>query len=178
MRDPLDILAEDQPLGILARRVNLPCCSLIAAVEHEMVGRSPRVCSLDGYASLDREFWRLANIVDPADPWSSLSASGGWMNYQYDVSPERPAPRLRAGRWTKVQRWEGLDLGTTNAADDDRYRKGAKGHTYLVRLNASGSVTIIQSGIKRGLRITTGGSWTGTAGLDGQSVGVLELEAE
>jgi hypothetical protein len=178
MRDPLDILAEDQPLGILARRVNLPCCSLIAALELEMAGRSPRGRSLDGYASLDPAFWQAANIVDPADPWSSLSASGSWVSYVYDVSRENPAPRIRSGMWTKVQRWKGLDLGTTNAADDDRYRTGAKGHTYLVRLNASGSVTIIQSGVKRGLRITTGGSWTGTAGLDGQSVGVLELEAE
>lgn len=177
MRDPLAILAPDQPLGQLARRVHLPCCSLIAALEHEMAGRSPRVCSLDGYAALDPAFWRQANIVDPADPWSSLSASGSWVSYQYDVSPERPAPRLRVERWSKVQTWEGLDLGLTNAADDDRFRAGAEGHTIMARLNADGSVTIIQSGVKLGLRITTGGTWTGTAGLDGQSVGVLELEA-
>ncbi len=117
--------------------------------------------------------------MDPAQPWSSIDASarkwGGRMDYEYDVSGDRPAPALQVNVWTKVQRWEGLDLGATTAADDDRFRKGAEGHTILVRLNPDGTVTVVQSDVHRGLRITTGGSWTGTAGLDGHSVGVLSL---
>ena len=42
--------------------------------------------------------------------------------------------------------------------------------------NEEGKVTIVQSSIKKGYRINTG-TWEGSAGLKGFSVGVLTLPA-
>jgi hypothetical protein len=87
------------------------------------------------------------------------------------------APQLTRGRWHIVQRWRGLDLGDGVGPQDDEVIDGATGHTYWAHMDAAGSVTIVQSSTSLGLRVTEGGSWVGTAGLDGYSVGVLTLPA-
>lgn len=186
MRDAvLTVLAPDAPLGALARSYAMPCCVLVALALRvavtpslaDLMGRdmspSKRYKRLvDGVAATDRRWWGEMMIGDPKRPWSVLDAAarvpGGRIVAPREVG-HLPAPELEAGRVSVVQRWRGL--GSTRAA----------GHTYLV-LAGDGpgdAVTVIQSaedlpGRKLGYRVSSG-SWDGTAGLTGWSVGAVVL---
>lgn len=161
MRAVLDILAPEAPLGRLARAVKLPCCSLVAAVQLELADRSPRRVSLDGYAAVAPEgWWALANIWEGHGPWSSIEAArellGGTIYGPVLVTTE--APTLPEGVWVVWQRW-----------------KGNEGHTQLLRREPDGTVTVVESDDERGLRIHTGGTWSGDAGLSGFTVAYCTL---
>jgi hypothetical protein len=182
----LGSIAEGTPLGTLARAESLPCCSLVAAMVLEQVGHHPDPATLDAYADADPVYWPPANVWSRDAPWSALTAArsllrGRWA-YESLVGEREGAeyvyaPKLTRNRWHIVQRWRGLDLGEGVGSQDDEVIDGATGHTYWAHMDAAGSVTIVQSSTSLGLRVTEGGSWVGTAGLDGYSVGVLTLPA-
>ena len=71
-----------------------------------------------------------------------------------------------------------MELNNEEIMEDDEVVNGSYGHTYLAYAdeNEEGKVTIVQSSIKKGYRINTG-TWEGSAGLKGFSVGVLTLPA-
>ena len=182
----LGCIEEGTPLGTLARAEPLPCCSLVAAMVLEQAGHHPDPATLNAYADADAVYWPPANVWSRAAPWSALTAArsllrGRWA-YESLVGEREGAeyvyaPQLTRDRWHIVQRWRGLDLGDGVGPQDDEVIDGATGHTYWAHMDAAGSVTIVQSSTSLGLRVTQGGSWVGTAGLDGYSVGVLTLPA-
>ena len=95
---------------------------------------------------------------------------------QLRVGPGRPAPALTPDCWHVIQRARDLDPGESPGPEDDSYAEGSAGHTYLAHLAADGTVTIVQSSVDRGYRVSTG-TWAGTAGLDGYDVAVVTLPA-
>lgn len=123
------------------------------------------------------EWWNEANVVNPAQPWSALTAAqellGGTLQYVEKVSSDAHAPQLTPGHWHVIQRWKYLDVGD-DGIEDDVFVNGAKGHTYLAYASETGTVTIVQSSVAKGFRVNDG-TWEGTAGLDGWSVGVVTL---
>lgn len=158
MTSVLATLHDRAPLGQLARRRRLPCCSLVRAVCLEVAGLRPRPASLDGYASVDPE-WRLANAWEGYDRWGAVTAGarllGGKVVGPVEVTDT--APELPSGVWVVWQRW------------------GRDGHTQLLRCEPDGTVTVVQSDVEHGLRIHTGGTWTGDAGLSGYTVAYATL---
>ena len=147
------------PLNQIATKENLPCCTLCAMWCLDV---ADNICesSVTRYAGQDLEWWKRANVYERDKPWSALEAIkeklGGEIEYCSMVEDE--APPLTPG--------------------DDEVVNGSYGHTYLAyhltdNLNAS-SIKIIQSSIKKGYRLDEG-TWEGSAGLKGFSVGVLTL---
>jgi hypothetical protein len=186
----LESIEEGTRLGTLARDENLPCCTLVACVLLEQAGHHPDPASVDAYAAEGTLYWRDANVWSREAPWSALTAArrlfGGRWAYVSSVGKRpdpfatsyvQPAPTLTRGRWHCIQRWRGLKLGENEGPADDTVIDGAGGHTYLVYMDANGACTVLQSSAALGLRLDTGGTWVGTAGLDGYSVGVLTLPA-
>lgn len=167
------------PLSIWSRNERLPCCTFVAAWLIERTGATVGSVS-ECIAQTGREWWTQANAWDRGEPWSALAAArdmhGGSLAYVEKVG-RAPAPPLTPGRWHVVQRWRGLDMGGAGLGDD-RVVDGSGGHTYLVHMGASGSCRVLHSSEARGCRDTRGGSWVGTAGLDGYAVGVLTLPAD
>jgi hypothetical protein len=182
----LGSIDEGTPLGELARAQALPCCSLVACILLKQAGHHPDPATLDAYADADPVYWPPANVWSRDAPWSALTAArsllrGRWA-YESLVGEREGAefvhaPQLTPGRWHVVQRWRGLELGEGIGPQDDEVIDGATGHTYLVYMDAARSCTVVQSSTALGLRVSEGGSWVGTAGLDGYSVGVLTLPA-
>ena len=176
-----DLVAADTRLGATLRRERWFCTSLVGAVSLELRGFTPGAVSYDGYARLHRAFWSAVNVWDATRPWSGLLAlqdvHGGDLEYVRQVGTDAPAPPLTVGPWSAVQRWHGLDLGGPGLQDDQVDDDEDHGHLYLARLHADGTVEIVQSSRSRGFRHTRGGSWVGTAGLDGFAVGVLTFPA-
>lgn len=180
----LGSIEESTPLGTLARAEALPCCTLVACILIEEAGTHPDPATVDAYAAARPVYWPPANVWDRDAPWSALNAArallGGRWAYEAHVG-ERDgaeyvlAPALTRNRWHVVQRWRGLELGDGEGPADDEVINGATGHTYLVHMDEAGVCTVVQSSTALGLRVTSGGSWLGTAGLDGYSVGVLTL---
>ena len=163
------------PLYELAKKENLPCCTLCAAWALDMA-HDVHARDVNGYARYDRVWWKAANVYDREEPWSALEAIkeklGGSMEYREEVRGD--APPLTPGRWHVVQRWRGLDLNE-GGFEDDHVVGGAYGHTYLAYCPCEGEeITIVQSSIRKGYRVNNG-TWEGGAGLDGFSVGVLTL---
>jgi len=189
----LESIEEGTPLGTLARGEALPCCTLVACMMLEQAGYHPDPATVDAYAAPLRDaYWAPANVWSREAPWSALTAArdllGGHWAYEGLVGERADddgntaelvnAPRLTPGRWHVVQRWRGLELGVGVGPSDDEVIDGATGHTYLVYVDAAGACTVVQSRTALGLRVSTGGTWVGTAGLDGYSVGVLTLPSE
>ena len=182
-RSPLYYVSESHPLGQWARRDNLPCCTLVACIIAQLAGRAPVEQSVSAYSGVDAAWWSRANVWDRSKPWSSVNAArervGGRWSYEDAVGEGESelvdAPHLTPGRWHVIQRWRGLELGDGDGPQDDRVEDGATGHTYLVYCDTDGSCTVVQSSVAHGLRIDAGGSWSGTAGLDGYAVAVLTL---
>lgn len=168
------------PLGNLVRAVPaLPCCSLVAAWVMVLAGLAPArdAGSLRAWRLVDAAWWARANLWLRPDlqPWDGLVALlelvGGEILVEEDVAL-RGAPRLSLG-WNAVQRFRLEDAdrdGEWDPWDDDD-----GGHAYLAHLGPDGEVVIVQSSVELGLRVSYGGSWTGTAGLTGYRVGVLAL---
>ena len=183
----LDCIADTAALGTLARAEALPCCTLVACVLLEQAGHHPDPATVDAYAAADATYWPDANVWSLETPWSALTAArallGGQWAYESlvgmrDEVEHVHAPQLTVNRWHVVQRWRGLDLGDGIGPQDDTVIDGATGHTYLVYMDAAHVCTVVQSSTALGLRVDVGGSWLGTAGLDGYAVGVLTLPAE
>jgi hypothetical protein len=169
------IIAPSSPFYELAKKENLPCCTLCAAwvldMAHDVHG-----LTVNDYARYDKTWWKAANVYDRDKPWSALAAAkeklGGSVEYREKVNGD--APPLTAGSWHIIQRWGRLDLNESGL-EDDQVVGNSYGHTYLAYAPAgAGDVTIVQSSIKKGYRVNTG-AWEGGAGLDGLSVGVLTL---
>jgi len=167
------------PLNQIATKENLPCCTLCAMWCLDV---ADNICesSVTRYAGQDLEWWKRANVYERDKPWSALEAIkeklGGEIEYCSMVEDE--APPLTPGRWHVIQRWRKLELNDKEIMEDDEVVNGSYGHTYLAyhltdNLNAS-SIKIIQSSIKKGYRLDEG-TWEGSAGLKGFSVGVLTL---
>ena len=164
------------PLYDIAKKENLPCCTLCAMWCLDV---ADDVCedTVSRYAGQDLDWWKQANVYEPDKPWSALEAIqnklGGQIAYCAEVEDE--APPLTPGRWHVVQRWGGLELNDKDIMEDDVVVNGSYGHTYLAFCDEDGTkVTIIQSSIKKGYRVNEG-NWRGSAGLRGFSVGVLTL---
>ena len=157
-------LEEGSPVLGLAQKDNLPCCTFVACWLLQVSGRVPE--APDNWKSwyrLDPKWWERAKVWDPHDLWSALPAAqdliGGVLAKMKRVGPEQSAPPLTHGKWHVIQRW-----------------RGKSGHTYLAY--AGDTIQIVQSSESKGYRNTDGGSWGGTAGLDGYDVGVLTLDLE
>jgi hypothetical protein len=167
------------PLAHLTRQA-LPCCTLVAMVLRAWVDAEPALTP-DAAARRDRVWWAASQVQDRSAPWSSAYAASRLLNGRVELAPaigrmnDTPPP-LTVGRWHVIQRWRGLDGGASAGPEDDCVVPGASGHTYLAHLAADGTVTIVQSSVDRGYRVSTG-TWTGTAGLDGYDVAVVTLPA-
>ena len=175
------MLVEPSPLtGSLAhlRGPSLPCCTLVAVVLRAWVDAEPAL-TVEAAARRDRAWWARSQVYDRASPWSSayaaLDLAGGQLEIAKAVGRvARRPPRLTVGRWHVIQRWRGLDDGADPGPGDDSVVPGASGHTYLAHLALDGPVTIVQSSVSLGYRVSTG-AWVGTAGLDGYDVAVVTL---
>ena len=171
-----EALSTGSALNKIALQENLPCCTLCAMWCLDVIDN---VCenSVARYANHDKQWLKAANVYDWANPWSALEAIqdrlGGEISYCAEVTDE--APTLTPGCWHVVQRWGKLGLNDEVNMDDDQVVNGSYGHTYLAYASEEDNVvTIIQSSIKKGYRINKG-EWSGNAGLQGFSVGVLTL---
>ena len=173
------VLDKKSSLTKIAQDKNLPCCTLCAMWCLDVADGVNEI-SVTRYAGQDTDWWKQANVYEWTDPWSALTAIqhklGGTIAYCAEV--EDFAPPLTPGRWHIVQRWGKLELNNEEIMEDDEVVNGSYGHTYLAYADETqeGKVTIVQSSIKKGYRINTG-TWEGSAGLKGFSVGVLTLPA-
>ena len=160
-----------------AKGLHLPCCTLVACALVEARWGAPDVRSVDAYFQLcGRDWWDDMNVVDGDRPWSVLGATrrvSETCRMYFDTNVKRLAPPLPEG-WSVVQRWRGLNGASTPDPSDDMFVPGASGHTYLAHRDGD-VVRIVQSSASRGLRDTLG-TWSGSAGLDGFSVGVAHIE--
>ncbi len=159
----------------VAKKENLPCCTLVAMWSLEQLGHEITSVSQAAKIAGD-EAWQALNVWDGSEPWSALNANykllGGSMAYKMNVTDS--VPSLTPGRYHIVQRWKGLSQGELfHCPSDDMFQAGAQGHTYIA-YSGGDYVKIIQSSIKRGYRVDVG-SWEGSAGLSGYDVGILTL---
>lgn len=156
--------------------VGMPCCTMVAlwllavrlGVVPDGVVTYDHAKDWGARCVVSRGWWQRANVWDPRSPWSALTAAeeltGGRYVAHRLVSTSMPAPELTPGRWHVIQRWRdpGRVLG---------------GHTYLVWAPLDdGDVVVVQSSEAKRLRVSPG-SWDGTAGLVGYSVGAVVLPA-
>lgn len=179
--DLTSVLAPNSDFTRWAKTQNLPCCTFVAAAIAEARWGAPMERSVAAYSRLpgNLQWWRDMNVWDGERPWSAVDrardsvSSTGFS--RFDTRVKDLAPPLDDG-WTLVQRWRGLDGQETQSPDDDSFVNGASGHTYLV-FKSGTSVRVVQSSVSKGYRDSTG-TWTGSAGLDGYSVGITHLTRE
>ncbi len=158
-------LRPQNPLGMQVRRDPWPCSSMVAAWLQAVQGRTSD--SWRGWRAIDADLWDAVNIVDPSQPWSGVIAA--YMELGDDiaitmVAPGGAAPQLRSRCWHVVQRWK-------HVTDDPMTHLG--GHAYLVWRDGD-TVEVYQSSVFEGYRVNVG-TWEGSAGLAGYSVGIAYL---
>ena len=176
------------PFGALIRARRLPCCTmtavwltildedreLVVAPDLLSISHAARACKL----AMGPQWWADSQVMDAARPWSALDAAiklGGCIIAPRLVTSTVSAPAMVPGRWHLVQRWTGLHA-SAQVVFDPGGDPVSRGHTYLVRANAGGRVMVYQSSETMGFRATAG-SWRGTWGLAGCTVGVAILPA-
>jgi len=165
-------LAQSRPSGD-----GLPCCTFVALALLEAAGHEIETVD-DGPKASGLNWWKLANVWDIKRPWSALDAARqltGSGDCRILLVTDT-APPLRRGRWHVVQRWRNLGDGGEPGPEDDHVVPGrSTGHTYLAYLDEDGETCrIVQTSAAKGYRDTIG-TWQGSAGLTGYSVGVVYL---
>lgn len=161
------LLTKNNRFGAQLRTINFPCSAMVAAWLHAV--RGGMADTIQGWHDLDPIFWALMNVWEGCPPWSGVATAylsvGSDLQVFGRVDKNNPAPELRDQCWHVVQRWGVLG--------DDR-EDWEDGHCYLVWRDGD-RVVVHESDSVQGYRVTEG-TWSGTAGLDGYSVGVAYLK--